>query len=1422
MPAITNTYAATIYNENTIAAFGSILYGVCNTQTSGSGSGVLTKSATLDYFDRVVPGVTVYIKFTRGVLESSNLTLKVGNSNMYPIIGNCMCSAGSVIAFTFDGDSNAWRVVTTGLTEAVKDYIRSQIEDLPEIIDEKVKQTPTTENQELYILLKKDDNVTEVTDGVKFSRNLSNLVTVNPAYGTITAPGGFIGKADSATTADSADSIEWTNINNIPSIFIAGEELNLSNGNISAATLREALGLSRVLRFIGVTTVDIESGNQINPDIDGYTYSQRMPGDVVINNNNHREYVVDLNGRWEVLGQDDLSDEYEVTTSGNTWIASITQRTDRSILVTTRTLDTTGEWLGNAATATSFATDQIAYVDLTLNSTSTYIRGGEQSNILGVNGILPVTSGGTGSDGSNLDRGGVIYAKTVTEYDSTAAGDDGQILISQGTNSPIWTETATLECNTANNTSKAYTTLTLGNSNRLTQQNHSEGKISLYSSDSGYHEIVGREHSTVYTHELINSSGQLIQIEQDIVSNRLYYSTSTPGTFEDSNHYVNNNKISINSPSAPSANITLYVNGTAEIATNLDVDTNLTVSGTSTLTGNVGIGTVPSTGNNSYLLTVDGTSYFNDDIHLNGIFNILDDTESTAYDNGAVVIAGGVGIAKNLNIHGKVGLGTNIESNYIVAIGGSIIIENNSGTAAELLVNTSNNITSLTFVPTTTNTGFIGTTSMKWNSGYFSDLLSIGSNTAGIELEHLQAQDKITLLSPTTEIQLSTTNNHLSIEASTPTIILTTTTLGASAWAIINDNGDLSINNQKTIPIELLGTDSGFEIYNRLYINTSIPSSNLVNFYVEGISQFSDSIGIGIAPETSNNSHILTIAGSTLITTNSTSAAHLDLVTDSSTHSPTLSFFPETTHTGSLGITGQVWKELYLSNLIDITDNNSSIVLNVLDSGNTHTGQITITTTIPTIALSTLTSGQSTWAIYNENGSIYIDNQRQANTIIFKGSDYGFKIAGCLYINENIPAQNTFDLYVNGQTELLDQVGIGAEPADNTHILTINGSTIILDGNNEVAYLELATETNTSILKFYPETSEMGYIGLSTNRWKYGYFSHHLEVGSDLTGDNIGIYMDATGSFEILNSLSTFTVLSKTISNHDQTSVTLVADTASIELLTTDNDEAAITMLGDIPIITLSSSNYNSEANWEIKNNQGYFSINNQKTSTNLREIHGADNGFYILNRLYINSIITANDDPEFTLQVNGNSNFIGHLLPNATNTYDLGASSNDGEDTPYRWRSVLIGTADTYGDPFLPVYWLNGVPTYTYGVVQQKSFTFSSGDTSTTLTHAAYHQKYGIHTFVIQIVVTSGESNLNAPITWSSTNEDSTTGTITLSTSVAVSGTVSGYIITARGVDLDSTFPRYDPTETPYTPPTPPPPTPSLAEPEPGSESEP
>jgi len=96
--------------------------------------------------------------------------------------------------------------------------------------------------------------------------------------------------------------------------------------------------------------------------------------------------------------------------------------------------------------------------------------------------------------------------------------------------------------------------------------------------------------------------------------------------------------------------------------------------------------------------------------------------------------------------------------------------------------------------------------------------------------------------------------------------------------------------------------------------------------------------------------------------------------------------------------------------------------------------------------------------------------------------------------------------------------------------------------------------------------------------------------------------------------------------------------------------------------------------------------IRHNETTTNSGELEigvGDDGTEQIVARQYNTSSAVA---AEIKLLDASHNTILRNTLPVAQNTYTLGNGT-------YRWKSVHIGTADTYGGANQPIYWNNGVP---------------------------------------------------------------------------------------------------------------------------------
>lgn len=79
---------------------GSTLSGICSTAADTA-----AKVVTLADFDTLMKGVTVHVRFVSGNSVTNNVTLAVGSTTAYPVVGNCVCNAGDTIPFTYYEDS---------------------------------------------------------------------------------------------------------------------------------------------------------------------------------------------------------------------------------------------------------------------------------------------------------------------------------------------------------------------------------------------------------------------------------------------------------------------------------------------------------------------------------------------------------------------------------------------------------------------------------------------------------------------------------------------------------------------------------------------------------------------------------------------------------------------------------------------------------------------------------------------------------------------------------------------------------------------------------------------------------------------------------------------------------------------------------------------------------------------------------------------------------------------------------------------------------------------------------------------------------------------------------------------------------------------------------------------------------------------
>lgn len=657
------------------------------------------------------------------------------------------------------------------------------------------------------------------------------------------------------------------------------------------------------MRFIGQATVTIQEGSSTDPEIRNYSWpNDRVSGDVILGNDNGREYIWS-GTEWIMLGfsASEIMDSNAITgqniieTDIPTWISRITQSTDGTIRVERSTIGILP--ISHGGTGNYSFTNNEVILSGIVNNTPQLISRAYTDNIDAT--ALTISNNFITEESVYYGLPFINGVHNYSSYDSIfvpiTTGTQYQILISDGQATPQWANAAFIDMTNAHNTN-----LILGNT--LTTGNHSDGIITLYSHGSGAHLIQGDTiNGNIIEHTFQNIDGYILQSESsgavgsetqpiyidddglataiEYTANRLYYSASTT-SFEATNHYADEYKVGINIINWPNNNTdALYVYGSATInSTNENNNTiisatsqgagalkviggvyindNLYVETTSILMGNVGIGDAPESGLNSHILYVYGSTNLDGTVDITGITTITDNTSATINGTGALIITGGIYTEDSIfaedNLHignistflGNVSIGEEVNGNAseILTINGSTKIKGENNIVGYLNIETTNLTDILSFEPYTTGTGLIGNDDARWQSAAFSDNITVLNENNGVTINSLGF---INILNEDSSINFSTIENNnevgiITISTEIPTILLDTTTNQASDWIMTNTSGTFSLNNRNQILIELKGTNSGFELTNRLYINENIPLTNAYVLYIGSGDTYSD------------------------------------------------------------------------------------------------------------------------------------------------------------------------------------------------------------------------------------------------------------------------------------------------------------------------------------------------------------------------------------------------------------------------------------------------------------------------------------------------------------------------------------------------------------------------------------------------------
>lgn len=635
--------------------------------------------------------------------------------------------------------------------------------------------------------------------------------------------------------------IPWMNISGKPSITIAGVSVSTDSGSIDRSSLLSALGLSHALRFIGIAGTSITDNSTTDPSIVGYNFgdngSNATPGDVVLDSVAAYEYVWTIANRWERLGgdqtykvvQNEINKPTEVI---NRWVSAIGQNENGDLDISYANLDTSGNWSGNAATATAWAANQTVYVNLANPSTTTVLNTDPQNAfVLGVDGVLGTANGGTGVNthtanklvwsisATTLQAGGNNYINNTKLAINSDTEPSYNFLVNGTVYFTASNQSISDESVIIGNANGYY--ITFGNNAIQTKNSSSASTLLIQPLDGTiiYGATTGSTLSAIYhgEHNFTDDNSLKYSGIQEFETNASYYlwfsltSTSDvgiPGYSEEFSYNPYNKFLSLDgdggiiSSSGDTLTIQsgdiLNINTSQSIIFNQITNSSVTEMGRFNTSRSFIIGPASNPDNiTDSIFYVEGNSEFNGDITITGTLTITDSTSASS-NSGAIAIEGGMQITDNLYVIGTsqlvdaVGIGGAPSNLYILYVNGDSLFNGD-------------------LIPISTNTYNIGSNALRWQDLYLANDLNINSTII------LSEDGTVTMLE------------------TCPQILLNTTTTGKTNWTIQNDSGDFEITN--TVEI-IRGTDYGFRIDPSLYINEAVPSTNAYNFYVNGTSYF--------------------------------------------------------------------------------------------------------------------------------------------------------------------------------------------------------------------------------------------------------------------------------------------------------------------------------------------------------------------------------------------------------------------------------------------------------------------------------------------------------------------------------------------------------------------------------------------------------
>ena len=419
---------------------GSTMYGISTTAANSSTKEVISTMNSSGNFinsnySSEVRGLTIHIKFVNGNTATSNLTLKLGTFlPARPIVGNCVCPAGTIISFTLD-ESDNWVV---------------------------------------------NDNVNDNTTYTFAEGTTNGAFSVTPSGGsaqTVNIHG--LGASAYKSVIDNIDANSTSD--GVPTTAAVVSYVSTMTGGLN--------GLTGSMHFRGIATQEVTDGGTEMPHIVNYDIDSngndtpnfsRTAGDVVLYN--HAEYVW-TGTAWELLG-DEGSFAWDnavihnslLTTKGDMIYASESGSSvvparlsigtgDNKFLTVSNglpawgTVSKTDVGLGNV---TNHAQVTAVTWDSTNNKLQQSVSGGTPTDIVTISTIksaLSLTSSDVSLgnvsnnailNGTNGSIGDIIYWSAAnTPARLAASATEGYVLTAKADGTPEWAANKATDANVA-------------------------------------------------------------------------------------------------------------------------------------------------------------------------------------------------------------------------------------------------------------------------------------------------------------------------------------------------------------------------------------------------------------------------------------------------------------------------------------------------------------------------------------------------------------------------------------------------------------------------------------------------------------------------------------------------------------------------------------------------------------------------------------------------------------------------------------------------------------------------------------------------------------------------------------------------------------------------------------------------------------